>query len=67
MHLWTGSLAFAVPWIRKGWVTVVTGRGQGRNHASCRARLVVMKRELLIVAHFVSQPDAGAIFVQLCM
>ena len=67
MHLQTGSLAFAVAWItiEGGWVTVVTGRGQGRNYASCMARLAVMKRDLHVVAKFVAQKDAGAIFVQL--
>lgn len=60
-------LAFAVPWItiEGGWVTVVTGRGLGRNYASCMARLAVMKQDLHVVAKFDTQKDAGAISVQL--
>lgn len=67
MHLQTGSLAFAVPWvtIEGGWVTVVTGRGRGRNHASCMARLAVLKEQLRVVADFDAAHDAGAIFVRL--
>ena len=44
---------------------MVTGRGLGRNHASCMARLAVLKIELQFVAEFVSQDDNGAIFVRL--
>lgn len=50
MHLQTGNLAFALPWIEEGWIKVVTGRGYGHNYASCMANLAVLNRELHVVA-----------------
>lgn len=54
----------AVPWIPNGWVTVVTGRGRGYNHAECLRRLAVLK-DMGMVAEFYSQDDHGAVYVRL--
>ena len=64
MHMHVCHLCPAVPWIEEGWVTVITGKGQGRNHASCQSRLDTLK-QLDIVEDYHSSSDNGAIFVRL--
>ena len=63
-HAHTPPLCPAVPWIEDGWVTVITGKGQGRNHISCQSRLDILK-QLDIVQDYTSSFDNGAIFVRL--